>query len=609
MRNYRRLFTFNHLHFRAYSIDMVDPYTQRFRSTQFVGRYKEDILLFKDSKIAKDLAKRARNTFVNRDNPSFKSLARETTAFLGSISQHPLYIPPYLAFIEDPSPFAPCFDSCMSKVFDKAYDTARSFGKDKELTKREYPNNQSGLAISAPRGVGITTGMKICSIVAPFLLPNVLSVYFDYQSALEPPYPSEIIKEAAKATFNLEIKSTGINTVLQELSHHGISCMFVADEIRIVYENKHIWSELHNLVTSMYHTIFLSDSTSCMKAMIESSNEQLLKELGFHTKQQPLNGSKISLFALAPFTNKQQYHSYLEKCDISPQGWNIEGLHSLTGGRLRDIKAILQNDNGFRALQNFPEKGSIDLYLLEKLAEKQTRSGNSFPFDTVDATETEIHNWIADAVNTVQIPPTETPYTIIHRLVNDCTLQKQPDKGSYTFGTPSHYRSICAVRPSVFISHAMTDYPQLGGLISLLKNNSVEVVLGEAHLSKSAMVETGLDRWMNNETELVSRTNLDLNHFIFIALSDDYVQKALVPGTGCHTELYTIAEQVKRDPKLNSRVILVRVSEKSDPSQLEQNPSFQFLQQAKYILNLHDPEELPAVLSAIFGFKTDAISN
>ena len=194
----------------------------------------------------------------------------EAVKWMASLPQnHPRHFPPHLNFIEDPSPWSPIFEDSLCKVFSKVSDCVSR----QSDTSKMRPNNASGTAIWGARGSGKSNGLRLLTLVPPLLFPdNVVSMYYDYRShASNPRTPSKLLVEAlTRAGVELPFHGTSnLERVLDHAVQHHKTFVLCADEMESVYSNPVIWDQFALLATRYDITLFIADSGSKVRAMVE----------------------------------------------------------------------------------------------------------------------------------------------------------------------------------------------------------------------------------------------------------------------------------------------------------------------------------------------------
>lgn len=286
-------------------------------------------------------------------------LSDDTESLMGSSYQavkwmenkpqnHPRHFPPYLTFIENPSPWSMIFEDSLIKVFSKASDcVSRQSG-----TTKMRPNNASGTAIWGARGTRKSNGLRLLTLVPPLLFPeNVVSVYYDYRShSSNPRTPSELFVEALiLAGVEMPFHDTSdLEHVLDHAVKHNNTFVLCADEMESVYSNATIWDQFALLATRYDHTLFVADSGSKVRAMVECKGHEASLRRWFPQFEKgklpaSLNEDKLAVKELLPLSNPEQYRKLLKKRNIPAlrgAGSNnepipdcvIEAVHHITGG-------------------------------------------------------------------------------------------------------------------------------------------------------------------------------------------------------------------------------------------------------------------------------------
>jgi hypothetical protein len=376
-----RRFTPRPLH-RAMSTRSFDPKTHRIHAPVMLGRFDGDERV-RDATLIR-YRMQAEKAFRKRNADAFINVARKTITHLGrrSMREMPLYLPRTLVFLDPPSPASSIMDEVLRKAFSKACDAADIPGG--------HLNNNSGRAISGVRGVGKIYCLRTCGIVMPLLLDNVISVWVDYASVEKSdPHrsPFVLMKEAwyrrgVQTPVLDDEKPENMISLLGHAAKARLSFMLIADEVGHVYTEDTVWTDLHTLANSMHHSLFVSDSSSVLRQLVEGSlGADLFKVYG--KRQASLNDTKVTMRRFDPLTTRPQYHAYLKAIRVKPlSDVELTGLHILSNGHVRSIAHILTGKEGGdrKAVQTpLPDEGSFGHTVLNHLF--QSVVGSSYdPF-------------------------------------------------------------------------------------------------------------------------------------------------------------------------------------------------------------------------------------
>lgn len=544
-----------------------------------------------------DLREEANKHFDEKNVNQFLNVARRTVNHLEGLPvNHRFHLPSQLMFVSPPSPFSGIFNEVLHKSFAKAYDVA---GK-----QYAAKNNNSGRAISGPRGVGKSTGLILCTILAPLLLPrNIISVYVDYQTYANEPLasPFELLKQAIlhaglwNTVWKEEDPPTDMNALLGALNLAGYSFMFSGDEIKNVYHNSKVWTEFHNLASSMESSIFLADSSSKLRTLIEAQDEKTIRQWGFKAVQPSLNGTKISMVQFRPFSTVEEYNAYF-KCrpgifngDLRIQ--QIQGYHLLTAGRMRSISMYAHGGDCSKHDYEFllPNSNSLDYYILCKLKtlqdEKLQSSGKSFdPFDLACISEPALVQHISEFYSGKKEYEQCSIDSALVELEERNIIVKKHD--GYTFATPFHFIKLSSWRPTVFVSHCCADYSdtRFQAMLKHLTDAGVSLILCEENTEKWKMATIGLDCWMKKQVE---PNTVDMHKkYVMVVLSEGYIASVNKKG-GCFTELDDILKNMSSSKYANN-ILLVMLSDHSTLTNSDCQEIKALLQHNKYIYSVNE---------------------
>lgn len=202
------------------------------------------------------------------------------------------------------SPTSCLFQEIMTKVFHKSCD----FSSDCESN---LENNSSGFAI---QGLGVqqkTQLLRLCTILAPLLLDNVVSAYVNLTS-----FPNLLPSTLLHQAFSLRTEPkyrqvvshcqemNDLSCLLGHASRQDIVTMFALDELlREVYQNQEIWAQLQQLTTHSATTFLVADSTSRLHSLVKSDSDFNATELTkkwYNITRESLNDTKLALITLPP---------------------------------------------------------------------------------------------------------------------------------------------------------------------------------------------------------------------------------------------------------------------------------------------------------------------
>jgi hypothetical protein len=362
---------------------------------------------------------------------------------------HKLFFPNHLTFLRDPSPVFTALRTGLKVVFMKICDIVGE--------SDPQPNNSGGLAFEAVRGAGKSNLLRILALFPKLLFPNnVITAYIDYASYSQRQFsPRELINSAL-----LEDGVCGQNgvkeyleNVLDETSAQSKVVVFCADELEHVYGNAEIWADFHTLATSYDTSLFVADSGSKLRAMIEKRGyenklREWFPEFRNPDKELPcsLNSDKLAIVQISTLSTREQYAAHAKH--VGNPFVDIEGAHILSGGRFRALSRI--GDNA-RNPTDLPLPGSVERFVLQRMADQQSDEGFR-PFNLASWTENDICSWVASWKVENSSLATDAD---LSSLLDACIIARHPIRtGRYTFATPYMYILLRNLNPRVFTSHA-----------------------------------------------------------------------------------------------------------------------------------------------------------
>jgi len=388
---------------------------QPFRSTRSLGFTSNDELPV----AMQQLRAEAAACIPKRRAGDFVRIAADALQMLGALpSHHRLWFDSKVAFVREPGPAAPIFNAVMAKVFNKACD--HSSACEYRLT-----NTSAGYATSGQKGVGKSTVLRACTALAATLLPNVVSAYVDAHAHMQcingkapSSSPFTMLREALLARKDA-LLAEGIPTAMFEslsdagdandiaclAAQHGLVTMLAIDEMVCVYPSADIWMQLHQLATHSSTALFLADSTSRLREIVQSnsnSRSSALTKRRFGMTQPSLNDTKVAHISLPPFTERSQYSAYLSarfpSSHADTLGIDVDRLHALTGGRVRSISNVctsIDEHKEYASPPTVPPTGSWQRFVLDRLRDLQEKAGYTSPFQMVSVPFEDIVRWRA----------------------------------------------------------------------------------------------------------------------------------------------------------------------------------------------------------------------
>lgn len=516
-------------------------------------------LLLEHTKGLADIRKRSMDALLRDNTPELFRIAYEAVKWMENLpSNHTMFFPSYIAFINDPSPWSPLFEDCLRKVFSKVGDSVGR--KDRNIAIR--PNNASGSAIWGARGTGKSNGLRLLTLVPPLMFPNnVVSAYIDYTSYSKLPSSvlAEALKESGVPVPPRFLDTRDLERVLDHAGQHNKTLILCADEMEHVYTNKRIWDQFSMLATRYDHTLFLADSSSKVRAMVECKGHETSLRRWFPQFEgtvlpSTLNEDKLAIRELHPFTRPEQYHALFAKREVPI--WQkthgqcpskvVESIHHVTGGRLR---AMQRNEN--YPMVTLPRSDSAAFYVLSCLQQKQLLHGWTSSFELESFTEEEVLECLADWRKLNPHLAAKDDTMDVNALL-DHNYLVMTKTGTFTFAVPAYYDLLLDIRPHVFISHAWADkdHPMLKSFLEALKVAHVNAVIDFHPATQRVMAECPLKQWM--EKQVTS------NGFVVALMTEEYKKRAAIYDSGVQYEIELLNQHQNNK---NVRVLAVSLDQ------------------------------------------------
>jgi len=207
-----------------------------------------------------------------KNGHEFVRVASDFALTLGNLStDHPLHFP------RTSLPHFHVFYHVMKKIFAKACAVQNSL-----------PTcNANGYAICGGR----TSGLRLCSTIAPLLLDNVVNVHVDYRKKGREHSPFLLLRNAME-----DSTSERLGSLLGLAQKSKRVVMFSADGICNIYERDEHWADLHTLANNYSCALFVADKKgSLLQAMVEGENNADLLRKTYPKVQPSLNETKLSI--------------------------------------------------------------------------------------------------------------------------------------------------------------------------------------------------------------------------------------------------------------------------------------------------------------------------
>ena len=622
---------------------------QPFYSTRSLGFVTDDIL----PSALLDLRAEVATCIPNRDVTKFLGLAAQAARELEALPRsHRLFFNRHFMFLRPPSPAAPVFDEIMAKVFNKACDRDPA-------CEISMENTSSGYGLSGARGVGKSHLLRLCTTLAPVMLPRVVSAYVDAQSHFAAADPKDVtspfalLRDAFIGSGNSVVVehdsfvATDVNTLVCNAIRHDLVTMLSIDELRAMYTNKSLWQQLQQMASSSGTMLLVSDSTSRLPAIVKSDSDSRSTELTkrwYGTTNQSLNDTKLSILPLQPLTRSEQYDAFLkprvpkdllEKC-----GLHSDGMHILTGGCIRAIMNLLTSVREYRNYVPPPysaSKGTWHYFVLDKLRALQDDQGGFDAFNLVTVNFDTLVRWRREFQSdcaSASVEPGPSPsslaspvefaymWSMVEDLIGERVLRAAPPAktrdfiggASYTFASALQYIHLTDMAPKVFISHAMEDIQAVEALRANLETVESKVTICENPGAIASMARGSVLEWMQRQMQFISdEVSQSPRHFCVIVLTESYLRKLedLESNNGCKDEVTAACLQldsIAGDQVLCKRLIIGRLVPYAKLEEQARRSSIlrSLLSANKFVLDLVDARHLSALACLIIGDSTVA---
>lgn len=549
-----------------------DRSRQRFEATLMYGRHVADDATLRgaDFDALQALRIRASGSVIKRDVSMFHAIVDEAVQWMGQLpADHALHFPSHLAFVNAPAPWNGPFKRGVASIFFKVADS-----RARARNEKMRPHNAGGMTLAGGRGVGKSNGLRLLTLVPALLFPDdVVSAYVDYAAAAatpSPPPPSELLRDALRCAVGdeaLPAPESPIETVLDAVKASRRVAILAADELEAVYGNQLIWSEFHTMATMYSPTLFLADSGSKVRAMVERRGHEgdLRRWFPALAGNLPasLNQDKLPITPLLPFTAPDQYRAFLSSRDtptlapalisepplpLASGEWDliIHGMHARTGGRLRAMQQQLLEEQPMCCL---PSPGTAALAVLAKLGTLQAArvgvgDARLSAFHMAAVSSSTVRCWLKEHAAKHGIAAAGD--ADLNSLLDASVLQ-ETGTGEYTFGCFDLYRKLRhgdgQQRPQVFVSLARGDreHPSVAALRAEIDRRGVaDTVLctdDPDGTDSDSAVKADSEDSMTRRTPLTGPglagapwmrdiATPRADHYVVIALSDRYIQRA-----------------------------------------------------------------------------------
>lgn len=360
---------------------------------------------------------------------------------------------PHLFYVNGNSPIKGARQDILWMCYEKAFTKHHWGGK---------RSNHAGYTLLGARGNGKSTLLQSTCMISGILLPDLFTVYADFQNSGAGRTPAAKLNDAHAMAFSgsqyesstREPGETVMGQIIRELwTVHGVSPVLFLDEFHLAYTKENagaLFEQLHPLVTGFKSAVFVASSASYVQSIIRQ-DEMVLKEKGLYYDSSlgSLNDTKLSAKYVGPFTSRAQYVDYLrcrpdmeevakEKFEAAKKNGtalgcdHIEHWHAMTGSGFRDTEK--GGITGPMSSVNLPLSNTVEYYVLRKLFEQQRICGTPPDlFELVSVSEQCIVQWIREA-----FPDYKTPHALVHDLQESRTLRITAD-GQLTFYAPQQY--------------------------------------------------------------------------------------------------------------------------------------------------------------------------
>jgi hypothetical protein len=574
------------------------PSQSVFDSDVFYGIWKCDIehVKYGGCNTLWKLRQDAQTCMLHRDVDAFLQITHKTTNVLINLpSSHRLHIPAYMSFILNHSPLAPMFELIMRKIFHKACD----FYIHKDVVQQV--NNTSGYAMSGMHGIGKSYILRICTILAPLILENVVSAYIDVKM-IQNIYPSELFNGAFQAlevpTFK---QSNTLNALLGRISFTGHVVMLCVNNLHDIYENTKFWSQLHEIINAYNASLFVADSTWRLQTIIEGDSNLYNKELTRHwyTINQPsLNNTKLCNIRLYPLTSIYQYKVFLQSLYTGHHNvWTnhkINGLHTMTGGCIIQLISLLDSKSNinfpFYKTTLFDTNHIIHHVIYTLFINRYQHTRTIFdPFNVPKQTKDVILKCIQGFGDNNKRNLTHKyeqarryPSFLLYNMLTSgilticeefCEITRDT---LFTLSYPHTFLQVLDVCPKVNIVCTISDPTQTFKLVNYLSSFSIQ-----------NMYQPQLD--------------LSLNYFQIILLSNDFILDIIQNKQVYHVQqMQKLIRKCSLDPSFRKKVLFVHFTN-LDLILIKHSQLMKHFLQDTHLYNLSEHNNNIALVAEIFG--------
>jgi len=437
--------------------------------------------------------------------------------------------------------------------------------------------NRSGVCLAGQRGFGKTHLLNCAAVAASALLPNFVAVVLDATSAPA----SHATRNDTRTVLDVlrcQFQDLGFSEIADQtnvsdlLAHAQLESLAVGvfvDEARELYtrsvvrggvtecERDSSWEDIHTMLQHFSACAVFADSTTLLPSMVRKEEDRLLAVLKWNSDdlRVTLNAKKMTVCHVPGFTTPEQYLAYMsarEPFQLMVQRLQkraperlaslVRGFHIITDGCVRDLGDLCLGNLAFDdAKRSLPGKDSVPFLILDELRRTAQREGAVDPFNLPRMSE-------AKAITTAK-----TTYAELVKAVEAGQLSMVTEGGhaTFTFASPQQFIALTTWSPSIFVSHAVKDFTAGAVLLlaEIMAKHNVQPVLWDESV---AQIEAdGIETWEEKQLEAVASDPL---RGVFILLSEAYVDKLKVPGTGVYREASFIQSKLVPSADLNGRV-------------------------------------------------------
>lgn len=626
--------------------DESEKYTPRFPTQSVVLCSQPD----DDLEFAATHREKAARALQEGNSDAFIGAAMGVLHEMGRLpSTHPYASFDFLMYIGPTSPVNAALRAMLDMSFRRSVlqhhgrsNGSALLGHDSSAKLR--PNNFSGLCLAGARGNGKSHVMKCAALAATVLLPNFVAVVVDATSAgagttsgdvvteappehMAPPIIDVIRRQYAKLGLHSVANKRTLGGVLDAALHAGFATAVFVDEARHLY-TRHVvgqdgkryldpsWMHVHTMLNRFETCVFFADSMTLLPALVRGDKERI-EAAGVRMTQTELNATKMIVKAVPTMSTSEQYVTYcssrqpfcgiLEKCDDATKARWLRTWHMMTGGSMRALHALSENDFQFdMAKRTASPDSDVARALLTAIHARATKMAvpEADVFDLPHISEPEARR-VVTKYNEDNGTATMEYAAIIDTVKDGVISMTSGNRGRHTtfsYASPQQWLALNAWKPTVFVSHAVVDVQGdddnnderesfLRPLCDALERNNIKSVVWQDCIE--AMVgtqqgSTALKEWMEGQ---VLRVRDDATHSVLVVLSKAYCERLGSDTSGAYWEAAVARRLLEMGGDIAARVVIAAYDPTGPVSRSQVQDSI--------------PEEFAILRNAFRGYVVD----